>query len=344
MSYVVDPRSLFVRAVLPAFFAFTLLAQSGLASTISGFVYDKSRTALSQVDVELLNENYQMRGRTKTDTSGRYTFSGLSDGRYTIRVLPFRYDLEDQDAMVEIVTLDVRGTGIGNMQFTQDFYLSPKRGGLTAAENAVIFAQDVPEEARKLYHGAVSDLATDRRMEGIRGLRSAIAVFPKYFDATHRLGKELLFAGEYGEAAQLMIKAAEINPKSAMSLFYAGTALQSLGPQYSKGALVALNEALKLAPASVQVLYALGTIERTTGDLVNAEKHLVQAKKLSKQPIPELHKELAQLYGNDLKKFDAAATELELYVKASKLTPEEEKKTKQVIASLRQKSKTQPSN
>jgi hypothetical protein len=335
-----NPSPLPTRAAILPVFVLILLTQSTLASTISGFIYDKNRTPLPHVDVELLNENYQLRGRAKTDGTGRYTFSGLSDGRYTIKVLPFRYDLEDQDAMVEIVTLDVRGSGQGQAFITQDFYLQPKHGGLVAAENAVIFAQDVPAEAKKLYTGAIQDLATDRRIDGIRGLRSAIAIFPKYFDAIHRLGKELLFAGENGEAAQLMIKAAEINPKSAMSLFYAGTALHGLGPQYHKGALVALNEALKLAPASVQVLYLLGSIERTTGDVVNAEKHLLQAKKLAKQPIPELHRELAQLYGNDLKKFDAAATELELYVKASKLTPEEEKKTKQVIASLRQKSKT----
>jgi len=327
------------RFVIPTLFSFCFLVGTSLASTIQGFVYDKNRTALVQVDVELLNENYQMRARTKTDGSGRYTFSGLSDGRYTVRVLPFRYDLEDQDASIEIITLDVRG-GVGNMQFSQDFYLAPKRGGLKAAENAVVFAQDIPAEARKLYDGAVVDLANDRRADGIKGLRSAITVFPNYFNAIHRLGVELNSAGEYGEAAQLMIKAAGINPKSAMSLFYAGSALHSLGPQYDKGAIVALRESLVLAPASVPVLYLLGKIERSTGDLVNAEKHLVQAKKLSKQPIPELHRELAQLYGNDLKKYGEAAAELELYVKASKLSPEEEKRTKQVIASLRQKSKS----
>ena len=327
-----------------AIFALFLLAQTALASTIAGFIYDKNRTPLAHVDVELLNENYQLRGKTTTDGTGRYTFDGLSDGRYTIRVLPFRYDLEDQDIAVEIYSIDVRGSGQGNQYVTQDFHLQPKHGGLTAAENAVVFAQDVPQEARKLYNSAIVDLGTDRKMDGIRGLRNAIAAFPKYFDALHRLGKELYFSGEYGEAAQLMIKATEVNPKSAMSLFFAGSALHSLGKQYDKAALVALNESLKLAPASVQVLYLLGTIERTTGDLANAEKHLLQAKKLTKQPVPEIHRELAQLYANDLKKFDAAAAELELYVKASKLTPEEEKKTKQVIASLRQKSKTAPSN
>ncbi len=332
-----------IRFTVLTFFSLFFLTQTGFASTIQGFVYDKSRTPLVQVDVELLNENYQMRARTKTDGSGRYTFSGLSDGRYTVRVLPFRYDLEDQSAMVEIVTFDVRG-GTGNMQFAQDFYLAPKRGGLIAAENSVVFAQEVPPAAKKLYDIALSDLAGERRLDGIKGLRSAIASFPNYFNAIHRLGKELYSSGEYGEAAQLMIKAAGINPKSAMSLFYAGSALSNLGPRYNKGAMVALNESLTLAPSSVPVLFLLGKLERAAKDLPNAEKHLLLAKKLTKQPIPELHKELAQLYGNDLKKFDEAAGELELYLKASKLTSEEEQKTKQVILSLRQKSKSSASN
>ena len=325
--------------------SFVLFVSSALASTIGGFVYGANKTPLSQVDVELLNENYQLRGKTLTDGAGRYTFPGLSDGRYTVRVLPFRYDMEDMEIGVEIYTVNVRGSGQGNAYISQDFFLRPKHGGLTAAEiAAVVFAQEVPEDARRLYQTAVSDLSSDRRVDGIRGLRNAISIFPNYYDANFLLGKLLLVSGENAEAAQLLIKAAGINPKSAMSLYYAGSALHNLGADYDKGALVALNEALKLAPSSVQVLFLLGKVERRMKDFTNAEKHLVQARKLTKQPIAEIHKELAQLYGNDLKKFDLAASELESYLKASKLTPEEEQKTKQVIASLRQKSKTPPSN
>jgi len=330
--------------VLISFFLVVVFSQAAFASTISGFVYDKNRVPLPLVDVELLNENYQLRNRTKTDGVGRYTFGGLADGRYTVRVLPFRYDLEDQDAMVEVTTIATTGTGQGNTFITQDFYLSPKKGGLAAAEAAVIFAQDVPPNARSLYHAAVDDLSKNRRLDGLRGLREAIAVYPRYFDALFRLGKELLAANEFGEAAQLFIKAAEVNPKSPMSLYYAGSALYALGADYHKGAIVALKAALEFAPASVQVLYLLGKLERAAGDLQNAEKHLLQAKKASRQGVAEIHKELAQLYGNDLKRFDAAATELEGYIKTSKLSPEEERKTKEVIANLRQKAKTQRSN
>ena len=79
------------------------------------------------------------------------------------------------------------------------------------------------------------------------------------------------------------------------------------------------------------------------GNFPDAEKHLLQAKKLATSKNPDIQMELAQLYSNDLKKYKEAADELELYMKAIKLTDEEEKKMKKVIADLREKAKTQSS-
>jgi tetratricopeptide (TPR) repeat protein len=92
------------------------------------------------------------------------------------------------------------------------------------------------------------------------------------------------------------------------------------------------------------VLYVLGKVERAEGKYQEAEKHLLQAKKVSKNPIPEIHKELAQLYGNDLKKYKEAADELELYLKASKLEDGEEKKVKKIISDLRGKANSTSTN
>lgn len=320
-----------------------LFAHSVQASTISGYVYAKSsRVALPDIDVELLNNDSQMRARAKTDGSGRYTFNGLPDGRYTVRVMAFRYDYEDQEIMVEIVTMTARGQGIGNTFMTQDFYMSPRRGSLAETEVGVVFVQEIPANAKKLYDTAISDLSKNRPDDGILGLRAAIAAFPNYYLAVYKLGMEMFSRKEYGESAQLFMKAASINEKSATSLYYVGFSLHNLGAQYNKGAIVALESALERAPNSVQVAYLLGKLERLEGNFANAEKHLLQAKKLSRAAIPEIHSELAQLYGNDLKKFDTAADELELYIKASKLSSEEEKRTRKVISDLRSKAKTAP--
>ncbi len=79
---------LFVTAVF-------FLSQKTFASTIAGIVYDNKRNPLTEVDVELLDDYYRLVNRTKTNASGRYEFGGLGDGRFTVRVLPFRYDFAD---------------------------------------------------------------------------------------------------------------------------------------------------------------------------------------------------------------------------------------------------------
>ena len=141
------------------FFGLLLSAQAISASTISGYVYDNRNNALIDVDVELLNENYQLRSRTKTDSSGRYTFDGLGDGRFYIKALPFRYDFQDQQQEVYINSISAIGSTASVGFYTQDFYLQPIKGGLEEAEASVIFAQEIPKDAKKLYEKALQDLS-----------------------------------------------------------------------------------------------------------------------------------------------------------------------------------------
>ena len=314
-----------------------LLQQSIFASTIAGTVYDNKRNSLIEVDIELLDDYYRLISRTKTNASGRYEFGGLSDGRFTVRVLPFRYDLVDESALVEIATVTSVSNQVGNTYITQDFYLTPRKGGLADTETGVVFAQDVPKEAKKIYETAAKDLAGRKTDEGIAALRKAINDFPDYFLALQSLGKELFTKGDYGEAVQILMKAAEVNPKSPTTFYYMGYSLVKL--KYTKAALIPLNQALLMAPSSVQVLYVLGMAEVNEGKYTDAEKHFLQAKKLSKTDIPDIHWQLAQLYGNDLKKYKEAADELELYLKAGKFDEKQKDKFKKVIADLREKAK-----
>ncbi len=181
------------RIAFGVFFLFSILflfQDTFGASTISGTVYDRQRNALPEIEVELLNDYYQMADRTRTDGSGRYQFNGLSNGRYTVRVFAFRYDLEDQSQQVEINTQNVRG-GEGSGFFQQDFYLLPKKGGLAETELGIVFAQEVPQNAKKTYEKAIKDLSDKHPNEGIIGLNEAIKIFPDYYLALYRLRKEL---------------------------------------------------------------------------------------------------------------------------------------------------------
>lgn len=320
--------------------AFFFVPEARAQSTIQGTVFDKQRNRLPEIDIELLDDYYRTKGRTKTDGAGSYSFNGLPNGRYTIKAYAFRYDLEDQEIPLEINTQNIRG-GEGSGYFIQDFYLQPKKGGLKDAELSVIFAQEIPKEAQKLYEKAIKDLSEKRTDEGILGLWEALKIFPKYYLALHRYGLELYIKKQYKDAYLVFLEAVKVNPKSATSFYYLGSALHNLGSEYNKSAFASLSQAVILAPASPQVLWLLGKIERAMGKYAEAEKHLLQAKKLSTGKVPEIHLELAQLYSNELKKYKEAADELELYVKASKLSAEDEKKMKKLITDLREKAKTQ---
>jgi tetratricopeptide (TPR) repeat protein len=301
------------RVVFAIFFLSGLifLSQNVSASTIMGTVYDKQRNVLGDVDVELLDNLYRQFKRTRTDSSGRYQFDGLSDDAWTIRVLPFRYDLEDQSQLVELKTMSMTGVGNGNGFTIQDFYLLPKKGSLADSELGVVFAQEVPQEAKKLYAKAIKDFSDKRTSEAVTGLNKALEIFPDYYDALHRLGKELFIMKKYEDSARFFYHAVEINPKSATSAYYLGYSFFHLGKDYHKASLAALNQAHTLAPASQQVLFVLGKVERATGNFENAAKYLLQAKKLSKTPVPDIHLELASLYADNLKKYNEAADELE---------------------------------
>jgi len=141
----------------------------------------------------------------------------------------------------------------------------------------------------------------------------------------------------YAEAYQPLIKAADVNPKSPKTLFFLGYSLHKLS--YNKAALVALNQANTLSPAAVSVLWTLGSVERMEGKFTDSEKHLLKAKRLSKTPIADIHWELAQLYGENLKRYDLAANELELFLKA-RPDARDAINIKEMIKTLREKAKS----
>lgn len=317
------------------------VSENQLVSVIAGIVYDQNRNPLERVDVEL--ENAAIGGstslRTKTDGIGRYQFSNIPDGRYNVNVLPFRYNLKDQSGEVVVRTVGLLGGGSG--YFSQDFYLKAKKGGLGDTLTGVVFAEkNVPKEAEKLYKEAVDDLGNKRKEEGLIKLVKVIEIHPAYYAAVNRLGMEMLFTQQYLEATKLFIRAVQINPKSSRGFYWMGFALNKLGNKlgknYNKAALKSLEKAATLASASWRVKLLQGKIERKEGNFVAAEKYLLKSKKLADVRNPEIHKELAQLYANDLKQYGKAADELELYLKSSK---QKDANIRKQIADLRIKSK-----
>jgi len=314
---------------------FFLYCTTVSASQIGGFVYDDQRNPVVDVDVELLNENYALRGKVRTNGVGRYQFTNLADGRYYIRVLPFRYNLEDSTQEVILDSFSVIDSG--NTSKELDFYLTRKKGGLGDTLTGVVFAEDVPKAAEDKYKEALKDLKDNKPSEGMKKLLETVQKYPNYYAAAQRLGMEFLKTKQNENAAQMFILAARINPKSSSAFYWMGFSLSQLGDDYNKAALKALEKARDLAPNSYEVALLEGKLQRKEGDYLGAEKSLLAAKKLADSRIPEIHKELSQLYANDLKQYGKAADELELYLKASN---QKDDNVKKLIDDLRAKAKS----
>lgn len=285
-------------------------------NTVSGFVWGIERQPVADVNVELLNDLYQTIQRTKTSQSGQYQFYTIPGGRLWIRVLPHGTDYErPADAPIEIenFTRDggTRRSGFKNERM--DFHLKLRKGAVPP-ETAAIFVQEVPPEARQLYDQAISDLGTGREKEGLEKLRSSLETFPKYFHALERLGTEYIRLRHFEAAEILLAIAVDVNARSFKCWY--GLAYSRYSQKKYAEALAASQMAAGINPKSPDNTFLSGVLFRYVKKYAEAEKALLEARDGSGDTLPLVHWELALLYGNNLKRYSDAASELRLFLKA----------------------------
>jgi len=275
-------------------------------NAINGLVFGDARRPVSELRVELLDENDSVFATSRTNGSGMFTFYGLVYGTYQVRVLTHGTNYISQTERVNIA-----GPGAQNMQVnfalrSKESATSPKTPGGT------VFAQEVPDAARKSYEKALKNLADESRNDaGLTELKTAIDLFPSYYAALERLGTEYVKRQQYELAQPVLVKAVEVNPRGHQSLFALGVTQFNLKDKTA--AIDSLRRAIAQAPTSVNAHLWLGIVLLKDGKSSEAETSLKQAYMLGGSRIPDVHMYLAQLYSNS-KRYKEAATELELYL------------------------------
>ena len=320
--------------ILSVGFVFGISAKSALAqNTINGLVFDSSRRPVSEIDVELLDEYERLIRSTKTKGSGLYIFQGLRQGIYYIRA---RVDGTNYKEAKERIQLgqgnrisQTSSAASGGESIQVNIILefdSVRNNNNPAASNEIVFAQSVPQEAGKLYENALKNLEKKNQARAIGLLQKAIEVFPDYYLALDRLGNEYLIQGEFTGAETVLKKALEINPRSFSSSYGLAAAQFKLGKK--NDAVKTIETAISLNPASVNSFFLLGKIQRELKEFKKAEVSLKKANELSKEALPDVHWELALLYYYNLKLYNEAAAELELYLKTASKSANKEQITK----------------
>jgi hypothetical protein len=301
-----------------AFLAFVNISFSQQGrNSISGILYDGSNNRpLSDIYVELKDDVYATLSRSKTDSSGRFFFGNLVTGRYKITVIPIGTNLLEETKDVEIVNITLGNTSTISNEIV-DFYLRVDKRKVTnnlQLKPSSVFAQSVPSEAEELFNKAIVQLKNpNETLAGIDNLKSAIGIFPEYYDALLRLGMAYTNQNKFYDAIPILIKTITVNQRSFMGFYSLGVSAFNL-KQYSDAEL-AFEAATTINPQSDYAYSQYGMVLRVLGKYKEAETALLKAKSLS-EPTPksEIHWQLALLYEKIGRRTDAA-NQLEMFLK-----------------------------
>jgi tetratricopeptide (TPR) repeat protein len=336
--YVAKLKKVFLQSLFIGLFHFAVAAQPG--NTAGGFVFGEDRRPIPDANVELLDEFGRSLGRTRTSSSGRYSFGQLTSGRFRIKVFSVG-DYLDQEQDFEIQNIrtvdnsgNVRVSGNENVQ--KDFYLKPRQRSARTASNRVVFAQSVPADAREKFKAGLRALESNNEKQGLLDIKTSIEMYPDYYEAIERLGLEYIRLKHFVAAEALFLKAVQVNPRAYKSWYGLAYAFYSL--DMVKDALESVGRALDLARSSVESLVLSGVLLRRQRQFTEAEERLRRANELSNYAIPQIRWQLAMLYANDLRRYKDAVTELEAFLKLSPNNPTKDS-VRQLIDQLKEKAR-----
>jgi len=274
-------------------------------TSISGHVSDNHQNPIPDLQVELLDDVDSVLARTKTDNSGLFFFRRLSTGVFQIRVQTYGTAFISQTQRVQL--------GRGRAFEQVDFVLASKGGSSSPTIPGVVFAQEVPDKARKQYERGIALIQkNEQRKEGVAALENAIELFPLYFDALHVLGTEYVKQQDYERAIPVLTKAIEVNRQAYPCLYTLSIAQYNL--KQVPEAIESMKRAMALNQQSMAANLWLGMLLRQTDKFDEAETYLKQADHLAAAKSAEVHWQLALLF-NQVKRYKEAADELELFLK-----------------------------
>lgn len=274
-----------------------------------------------------------------TDSSGSFTFAGLSPGNYTIVVnAGDQYEIAREGVTIDSdPNLSRQGIVLnsGSRRYTVMVTLQPKADPKNTRKAGVINASmaEVPEEARTLYQKAVDLIKAGDAQKAVEDLKNAVSLYPKFPVALNELGVQYLKLGEAAKAVEPLKSASKLSPDAFTPRLNLGIAL--LECRQLVEAETELREALKISSAPTAHMY-LGLTLIAAKRFEEAEHELETAITTGGENLAQAHRYLGGLYWQK-HQYRQAADEFETYLRLTPNAPDAER-VRGTIKDLRAKS------
>jgi len=253
-----------------------------------------------------------------TDDRGRFVFSNVGSGVYTIVIdtekeyLPVSHQVEivrERAPVPETYTVSIRLRAADNNK-------SSIKPSVVNAANA-----GVPKKALEYYDKA-SKLAREKDYRGaITELKLAVAEYPSFVSALNLIGILHMRLDELDKADEALKAALKIDPEAYEPLLNRSIAFYRLAR--FKDAESLLRKTIKIKPDSPFPYYYLGRTLQKLGKTDEAEKALLTCTRMKPGEFSEAHRLLAAIY-LDRGKPDRVVEQLETYLKLVPTAPDAE--------------------
>ncbi len=254
---------------------------------------------------------------TFTDLSGRFNFSGLANGTYTVTAESDGSSFESTSARVDLGVF-----GGGPQNYTQNIQLRMKPDAAAGPAGTVSVEEldpSVPARAKDAYRQGAKSAAENRPEEAARHFADALREHPTFYAAQLALADQYAKLQRHEEALAAYKRASELKPDRHEPYVGVGASLVNL-KRYDEGIRL-LRGVVEIDKTLPTPYLSLGYAEMMTGDYKSAEPHLLRACELNKSSVAHVY--LANVY-EQTGEFSKAVEHLQTYLKENPKTPNAE--------------------
>ncbi|HRI02440.1 MAG TPA: tetratricopeptide repeat protein [Pyrinomonadaceae bacterium] len=259
---------------------------------------------------------------SNSDDSGKFVFSRLSRGTYTLTI-DGEQDFEPTSQVVDIL----QNRDVQNVSFrlTAKSKIS-KKPELINAEIAA-----APKKALEFYQNALKLAAAGDGKGAIELLKLAVAEYPDFSFAYTEMGVQYLRLNELNKADEALLAALKIKPAAYEPLLMRGIVMFRAN-RFADAATM-LRGALKAKDQSAIAHFYLGRTFMSQKKYDEAEKEFNLSLTIGGEQMKEAHRMLANMYLSR-EDYKRTLTELEIYLKLAPTAPDAEQ-LRDVVSQLK---------